>query len=318
MTKQKPLDILTDVKLRLKIMNLSCRPRSSNVFIGLSAVCLILVFMLSQFTFSAHEARLIPGSLLHRNLHRLPKTFSTINSWLSKNILRLQWEDIYCHEDKNETKRILFSQWVTKLSKALGVIDGQSFFDTNTGCLKWLKQFRSQFPNLDLAGFDEDYDAIDYAKRFFNDTARKFLKRLSRARNQSFDIAINVAGLQTMRSDRQCSKVKAILKTLKPGGILYIGQNLERICRTKTCKKCLFDMENVGFTLLDTCFWPKICLMDDRRSYDIYYILEQKFFGSEDFPECRTGVFVRKKPSGRGDANKTLPAVTPSDIYYRC
>lgn len=296
-------------------MNLSCRPRFSNVLAGLAVMCLILVFVSSQFTFSAYQARLIPGSLLHRNLDKIEK----INSWLSTKIMRLRWDEIYCHEDKNETEKNLFGQWVTKLSKALGVMDGQSLFDTNTGCLKWLKQFRSQFPNLALAGFDEDEDAVDYAKRFFNDTTRKFIKRLSLARNMSFDNAINFAGLQTMRSDRQCLTVKAILKTLKPGGILYIGQNLERICRTKTCEKCLVEMENVGYTVLDTCFWPKVCLMDETVSYDIYYILEQKFFGlAKDFSECRTGVFLRKKTNGRGNRDKTLPAVTPSDIYYRC
>ena len=298
-------------------MNLSWRPRFTNVIFGLSVVCIALVFTLSQFSFNAYKVRLIPGSLLQRNLDRLPKRFGANMYWLSKNILPLEWEDIHCNEEKNKTKTIIFNQRVAKLSKALGIVDGQSLFDTNTGCLKWLKQFRSQFPNLDLAGFDEDYDAVDYAKRFFNDTARKFVKRLSRARNNSFDHAINFAGLQTTRADKQCSEVKAILKTLKPGGILYIGHNLEHSCRSKTCEKCLSDMENIGFTILSKCFWPKICLRGERNLYDIYYILEQYFFGSSrDFSECRTGVFIRKKPGGH--TNKTLPALKPSDIYYQC
>jgi hypothetical protein len=298
-------------------MNISCRPRFSTVLFGLSVVGILLVFTLSQFSFNAYKVRLIPGSLLERNLDRLPRKFgANMHKWFSKNFLRFQWEDIHCDQNKNETKNIIFNQWVTKLSKTLGVQDGQSLFDTNTGCLEWLKRFRSQFPNLDLAGFDDDYDAVDYAKRFFNDTTRKFVKRLLRARNNSFDYAINFAGLQTMRADKQCLEVKAILKTLKPGGILYIGHNLEQNCRSKICEQCLVDMEKIGFTILNKCFWPKMCL---GREYDIYYVLERNFFAStEDFSDCRTGVFIRKKPGGKGNTDKTLPALKPSDIYYRC
>ena len=305
-------------------MSINCRCRSVHVFICLVTLTMSLVFMLSQFTFKSYKARLILGSLLQRNLDKLPRRFGAvnINLWLSKNVLKLDWEKIHCSEEINETKNIIFSQWVAKLSKVLGVVDGQSLFDTNTRCLEWLKQFRSQFPNLDLAGFDQDYDAVDYAKRFFHDTAPKFVKRLLRAGNESFDHAINFAGLQAMRADKQCSTVKAILKTLKPGGILYIGHNLEQICQTRKqdCKKCLADNQRIGFTILNKCFWPKMCFRGERNLYEIYYILEQKFFGSvKDFSECQTGVFIRKKENTRGNTKKTqLPALETSDIYFKC
>ena len=291
-------------------MTINCRPRFNSALFGVSVVAIVLiVFALNQFSFNT--------SLLQHNLDKLPSKFAAnMKHWLSRNSYRSQWESIHCNQDKNQTKKNIFDQWVKKLSKTLGVRNGQSLFDTNIGCLRWLKQFRSQFPDLDLAGFDQDDDTVDYAERFFNDTRRKFVKRLSRARNNSFDHAINIAGLQTKRADLQCSEAKAILKTLKPGGIFYIGHNLEEICKDKICEKCLADSKNIGFTILDKCFWPKVCL---RSEYDVHYVLERNFFGSaEDFSECQTGVFVRKKPGGKGHTNKTLPALRPSDIYYQC
>ena len=278
---------------------------------------LLIVFTLNQFSFNTDKIHLVPGSLLQRNLDKLPSKFAAnMNYWLMKNNLQSQWESIHCNIDTNETKRNIFNKRVKKLSKALGVQNGQSLFDTNLGCLQWLKQFRFQFRDLHLAGFDQDDDAVDYARRFFNSTTRKFVKRLSRARNNSFDHAINIAGLQTKRADLQCSEVKAILKTLKPGGVLYIGHNFEAICKSEICKKCLLDKKNIGFTILNKCFWPKVCL---RSEYDVYYVLERNFFDSaRDLSECQTGVFVRKKSAVKGHTNKTVPALTPSDIYYQC
>ncbi|XP_028394177.1 uncharacterized protein LOC114518390 [Dendronephthya gigantea] len=297
-------------------MNISCRLQFSRVLLGFSIVCILLVFAFSQFGFNGYQVEIIPGSLLQRNIEKLPRNLGVnIRYWLSRNI---KWEYLHCSQNENETYNALLSRWIAKLSRTIGIMDGQSLFFANTGCLKWLRQFRTQFPKLNLGGSDEDYGAVDHARRFFNDTARKFVERLSEARNDSFDHAINFAGLQTMRADIQCLKAKAILRTLKNGGILYIGHNLERDCRTDACKQCLLESQKIGFTILNKCFWRKDCFGQPRKAYDIYYVLERNFFGSaKDFPECRTGVFVRKN-SNYGHTNKSLPALRPSDIYYQC
>lgn len=296
-----------------------CRLSFRKILLALLLMCFTMLLMISQFTFRAHEVYLNPGSLLERNLNRLPRAYVT--SWLSRNFFRLKWENMHCSSKKNDTEMSAYTKWVTKLSKTLGILDGQSLFDTNLGCLEWLKRFRSQFPSLVVAGFDRDRDAVEYAKRFFHDTTRgQFVERISQARNNSFDYAINVGGLQTMRAHKQCSAVKAILNTLKPGGVFYIGNSLERNCRSKSCKKCLAEMESIGFTILSKCFWRKTCLANERIFYEIRYVLEQDFFGShiKDFPECRTGVFIAKSPGGSGNTNKTLSALKPSDIYDQC
>lgn len=296
-------------------MNVSCRLQFTKAFLGLSITCILLVFVFRQFGFNGYQVETISGSLLQRSIEKIPQNFGVnIKSWLSRN---MKWEDLHCSRNKNETYKALLSKWIAKLSKTLGIMDGQSLFFANTGCLNWLKQFRAQFPNLDMSGSDEDYEAVEYARRFFNDTARKFVERLSGARNDSFDHAINFAGLQTMRADIQCSKVQALFKTLRNGGILYIGHNLERNCRTQVCEQCLVESEKIGFTILNKCFWRKDCFVQPTIAYDIYYVLERNFFGSKNFPECRTGVFVQKN-NGRRHSNKSQPALRSSDIYYQC
>lgn len=263
----------------------------------LAFLSLITFFLLSQFTLSASKLRLIHGSLIERNFNKLPGSFGTkMNNWLSKNILRFKYEDIHCKRRYNESNSEIILQWIKPLSRELKIKDGESLFDSNIGCLKWLKHFRTEYPGLALAGYDENDDAVNYAKRVFNDTKGYFVKRLSETKSCSFDHAINFGGLQTMRADKQCSKVKAILNRVKHGGSLYIGHNLERSCNSSNCVKCLSDMEAIGFVVLDKCFWSKICLRDEEDIADIYYIPEQKLYNSvQYFSACQTGVFIHKK-----------------------
>lgn len=294
-----------------------------NKFLLLSTFLLfIILFLLSQFTLNASKVRLVEGSFIQRNLDKLPSSFRTnMNNWVSKNILRLKWENIHCRRNNGSNSETV-SQWIKPLSRQLDIKDGQSLFDANSGCLEWLTHFRSEFPNLEVGGYDVDDDAIDYAKRVFNDTPGSFVKKLSQTKNLSFHNAINFGGLQTMRADKQCSKVKAIFSSLKPGGTLYLGHNLERNCNTSSCIKCFTDMEKIGFVVLDTCFWSKICLRDHPNLMDIYYIPEREFFHAPRyFGACQTAVFIKKKAISRArsarNINERLAPQKHLNIY-RC
>lgn len=264
------------------------------------------------------------GSLIQRNFNKLPGSFGTkMNNWLSKNILRFKYENIHCKRN-NESNGGIVLQFIKSLSHELNVKDGESLFDSNTGCLEWLKHFRTEYPNLKIAGYDEDNDAVDYAKRVFNDTSGSFVKKLSQTKSLSFDHAINFGGLQTMRADKQCSKVKAVLKSVKHGGSLYIGHNLERNCNSTSCVECFSDMEKIGFVVLDKCFWSKICLKGQEDIVDIYYIPEQKLYNSaEYFSVCRTGVFIHKKVVNSAlfqNSMVTSERISPRNHFnmYRC
>lgn len=290
----------------------------------LAFLFLITFFLLSQFTLTASKVRLVQGSLIQRNFNKLPGSFGAkVNNWLSRNILRFKYEDIHCKRYRNESNSKIILKWVKPLSRELDIKDGESLFDFNIGCLKWLKHFRTEYPSMKLAGYDENDDAVNYAKRVFNDTKGYFVKRLSETRSLSFDHAINFGGLQTMRADKQCSKVKAVLNRVKHGGSLYIGHNLERSCNSANCVKCLSNMEAIGFVVLDKCFWSKICLKDEEDIADIYYIPEQQFYNSvQYFSACQTAVFIHKKV-----VNSTSPgSVVEGKIFsarkhsnmYRC
>ena len=249
---------------------------------------------LTQFDIRASRVQLAHGSFLHRNIASMGKKF---NAFFQKKVFKLKYEDVHCKlKSKNLTLR--YEKRVRLLAEQLKFKNGHSIFDANTECNYWLTAFKKMFKDIEIGGASFEEDAVDYAKRVFNDTKNSFglISKEKETHSRVFpfvegklyDHAIVYGGLQeNLNLPEQCSVVKELLQIVKPGGTMYIGDYVEKgtLCPNKS--KYFIDAPS-------SCFWQEQCLQGLGVA-EICYIKERDLFDDFSIDMCSIAVFIHKK-----------------------
>lgn len=250
--------------------------------------------LLTQFDIRESRVQLAHGSFLHRNIASMGHK---LNSFFQEAVFKLKYEDVNCKvKPGNLTRR--YEKQVMVLAEQLNFKDGHSIFDANTQCNYWLTAFKTKFKDVKVGGSSFEDDAVDYAKRVFNDTQNHFGKNLKEkdpsfqafrfAQGEQYHHAMVYGGLQEyMDPEAQCSLVKELLQIVMPGGNIFIGDYVEK---NKVCP----STEKFVHHVTPSCFWEKKCLKGHGVA-EICYIKEQDLFGDLSIDKCSLAVFIHKK-----------------------
>lgn len=259
----------------------------------LTIVLVLFMCLLTQFDIRSSRVQLAHGSFLHRNIATMGQKF---NNFFQKKVFKLKYEDIHCKK-KPENQTLRYERRVLVLADQLNFKDSHSIFDANTGCNYWLRAFKEKFKNIKIGGASLNDDAVDYAKRYFNDTQNRFGKIVKKDDSQGFRLSVNelqydhamiYGGLQEdMELPAQCTLVQRLLQIVKPGGSLYIGRNMEK-------DTCDFVHKYANYIVAPPCYWEAVCLGRNGIA-EIYYIKERDLFNDPSIDECFTAVFIHKK-----------------------
>ena len=260
----------------------------------LTIVLILFMCLLTQFDIRSSRVQLAHGSFLHRNIASMGQKF---NNFFQKQVFKLKYEDVHCKK-KPENETLRYEKRVLALAEQINFKDSHSIFHANTGCNYWLQAFKTKFKNVKIGGASLDDDAVDYAKRYFNDTRNVFGKIVRKKNSQDFslsdqtlqyDHAMIYGGLQeNMELPAQCSLVKQLLQMVKAGGSVYIGRNMEK-------DTCDFVHKYANYIVAPPCYWEDVCLKQRAGVAEIYYIRERDLFNDPSIDECLTAVFIHKK-----------------------
>jgi len=220
-----------------------------------------------------------------------------VQSWVMDKSSELLWESFNC---KGVLRWNASSKWppVREVSNILRIRDKQSIFVNGLGCGEWVDGLMSFFPSLLVTGVDANVGSVHYVRKILNGsfhTRQAYdLLDIPLEGDKGFDHAISDHALHFLDKELQCSAVKRMLPLLKPGGSMFIGQNLE---------KCDSSMEQISnklssVNILPMCFWSNECLKGRTDIAEIIYIKEGSLFSSENinplFKDCTTSVLIYK------------------------
>ena len=223
--------------------------------------------------------------------HRVP-----VRSWVIDKVSEFAWEKLHC---KGVERWNSSSKWppVEEVSSILRIKDKQSVFVNGLGCGEWVDGLQSLFPSLRLTGVDANFGSVHYVRKIVNGSfhARQAydLLDIPFEDEKGFDHAISDHALGLLEKELQCDAVKRMLPLLKPGGSMFIGQNIEK------CDNAMEEISSkISVSILPQCFWSRGCLAGRTDIAEINYIKEGSLFNSAHInpllKDCTSSVLIYK------------------------
>lgn len=219
-----------------------------------------------------------------------------VHTWVKERVSELAWEKLHC---KNVARWNASSKWppVKEVSSLLRIKDKQSMFINGLGCGRWVDGLKFLFPHLKVTGVDANFGSVQFVKKLANGSfyARQAydLLDIPFEDDKGFDHALSDDSLHTLEKDLQCAAVKRMLPLLKPGGSMFIGNNLEE------CNEAMMELNRkTSIRLLPNCFWSRECLVGRTDVAEIIYIKEGSLFQSPHLnpllKDCTSAILIYK------------------------
>ena len=194
---------------------------------------------------------------------------------------------------------------IQKVSKELGIKDGERVFINGIRCGEWLIALKQTFPKIKLFATDRHPDIIKYVSTLVNAsivtskpwelTSLPFKDEEGEVVS-SFDRAIVDGVLLPYDKDLQCETMRKMIPLVKPGGSMFLGKNIEP-CHGNVTDK----IHSYHGQILPKCFWSESCLLKRHDISEILYMKETDIMPAVDASSnqlgstaCPTAVFIYK------------------------